>query len=230
MGLQVRRRLGLADSVTLLNAVIGFVAAVVAFRDPTLAARLILLAAIADAVDGIVARNAGNTEVGPLLDSITDVVSFGATPAIFVYTVARSTYGGLGAAPLWIVVLSVLGASLFVVFSIVRTTLYTVYVGEDEKRPGIQNTLAATILAAGYLAGVTSAPVLLAGTALLSLAMVAPVPYPKLLERDAVVLGVVQAGAILAPAMVSRAFPRALLVAALAYLVLAPRYYWGDSS
>lgn len=228
MSLAVRRRLGVADAVTLVNAVIGFAAAVVAYTDPSLAARLILLAAIADAVDGIIARFAGNTEVGPLLDSITDVVSFGATPALFVFGVARAEYGPVADLGPLTLALVVLLSSSFVVFSILRTAFYTVYVGEDERRPGIQNTLAATILAAAYLAGVAPVSVLLAGTLVLSLLMVAPVPYPKLLARDALVLGVVQAVAIADPTAFQRLPARILLVAAVAYLVLAPRYYWGE--
>jgi CDP-diacylglycerol--serine O-phosphatidyltransferase len=58
--------------------------------------------------------------------------------------------------------------------------------------------------------------------------MVAPVPYPKLRARDALVIGVVQAGAILAPTLGQRVFPRVLLLAALAYMTLAPRYYWEE--
>jgi len=228
MGLAVRRRLGVADSVTLLNAIIGFGAAIVAYTDPALAARLILLAAIADALDGIIARFVGNTEVGPLLDSITDVVSFGATPALFIFGVARAEYGPIADADPVTLSLYVLLPSSFVVFSIVRTAFYTVYVGEDKRRPGIQNTLAATILATAYLAGVAPVAVLLAGTVVLSLLMVAPVPYPKLLARDALVLGIVQAVTIIDPTVLDRLAPRLLLVAAVAYLVLAPRYYWGD--
>ncbi|WP_226013057.1 protein sorting system archaetidylserine synthase [Halomicrobium salinisoli] len=228
MGLQVRERLGLADAVTLVNAVVGFVAGVVAFSDPTLAARLVLLAAIADALDGIVARRAGNTEVGPLLDSITDVVSFGATPALVLFGVARARYGELSEMDPAVAAAALLVPAGFVVFSVLRTAFYTVYVGEGETRPGIQNTLAATILAAGYLAGLGSVPLVFAAAAVLSVLMVAPVPFPKLLARDAVVLGVVQAGAIVAPAALGRAFPRILLVAALAYLTLAPRYYWAE--
>jgi len=228
MSLAVRRRLGVADAVTLVNAVIGFGAAVVAYTDPSLAARLILLAAIADALDGIVARFAGNTEVGPLLDSITDVVSFGATPALFVFGVARAEYGPIADLDALTLALVVLLSSSFVVFSILRTAFYTVYVGEDERRPGIQNTLAATILAAAYLAGIAPVSVLLAGTLVLSLLMVAPVPYPKLLARDALVLGVVQAVVIVDPTALQRLPARILLVAAVAYLVLAPRYYWGE--
>lgn len=228
MGLAVRRRLGVADTVTLLNAVIGFTAAVVAYEHPDLAARLILLAAIADALDGIIARFAGNTEVGPLLDSITDVVSFGATPALFVFGVARREYGEIAALEPVTLAVVVLVPAAFVVFSIVRTAFYTVYVGPDEQRPGIQNTLAATILAAAYLAGVTPVVVLLGGTLVLSVLMVAPVSYPKLLARDAGILGVVQAVAIVDPAVLQRTFPRILLVAAGAYLLLAPRYYWSE--
>jgi CDP-diacylglycerol--serine O-phosphatidyltransferase len=231
-GLRVRERLGVADVVTLCNAAIGLTAGVVALSDPGLAARLILLAAIADAVDGIVARQFGSTTVGPLLDSVSDVVSFGATPALFVYAAAASEWGWLAdgptAAPLPELALALGVGSVFVIMSILRTALYTEFVGEDEHRPGIQNTLAATILVTAYLAGLTYVPGLLISSVLLSLAMVVPVGYPKLLARDASVLGIVQAGAILAPTLSQRVFPRFLLVAALAYMLLAPRYYWGE--
>jgi archaetidylserine synthase len=68
----------------------------------------------------------------------------------------------------------------------------------------------------------------LAATVVLSVLMVAPVPYPKLRARDALAMGVVQMGAIAAPTVLQRVFPRVLLVAALAYLTLAPRYYWEE--
>jgi CDP-diacylglycerol--serine O-phosphatidyltransferase len=231
-GLQVRERLGVADVVTLCNAAIGLAAGVVALSDPGLAARLILLAAIADAVDGIVARRFGSTTVGPLLDSVSDVVSFGVTPALFVYAAAAEEWGWLAegptAAPLPELGVALGVGSVFVIMSILRTALYTEFVGEGEHRPGIQNTLAATILVTAYLAGLTYLPALLAASVVLSLAMVAPVGYPKLLARDASVLGLVQAGAILAPTVYGRVLPRILLVAALAYMLLAPRYYWGE--
>jgi len=228
MSLRVRERLGLADVVTLLNATLGFVAmALAVLGEPGLVARLLLLAAVADGLDGIIARSRGGTEVGPYLDSMADIVSFGTAPGLFVFVAARDVWGPFDEAPELFVLAAAAGA-LFVVFSLVRTALYTVYVGEDENRPGIQNTLAASILAAGYLAGLTAVPVVLGATAVLSVLMVAPVPYPKLKARDALAMGVVQMGAIVAPAVLARAFPRALLVAALAYLTLAPRYYWGE--
>ena len=228
MSLRVRERLGGADVMTLLNAVLGVVAMTVAITgEPADIARLILLAAVADGLDGIMARQFGGTAAGPYLDSMADIVSFGTAPALFLFAVARAEWAPLTDEPLLYAV-AASAASLFVVFSLVRTVLYTVYVGEDENRPGIQNTLAASILAAGFLAGVTSVPVILGAGAVLSVLMVAPVPYPKLAARDALLMGVVQMAAIAVPTALQRAFPRALLLAALAYLTLAPRYYWEE--
>jgi archaetidylserine synthase len=228
MPLRVRERLGWADVMSLLNAVLGVVAMVAAITAaPAVVARLILLAAVADGLDGIMARRFGGTEVGPYLDSLADVVSFGTAPAVFAFAVARDAWAPLASDPVQYAV-AVAVASLFVVFSLVRTGLYTVYVGADETRPGIQNTLAASILAAAYLAGLTQVPLLLAAAVVLSILMVAPVPYPKLAARDALAMGVVQIGAILRPSVLERALPRILLLAALAYLLLAPRFYWGE--
>jgi archaetidylserine synthase len=228
MSLRVGHRLGYADVMTLLNAALGVVAMTAAVMGETaLVARLILLAAVADGLDGIIARKHGGTDVGPYLDSIADIVSFGTAPALLVVAVGQDAWGPLSTnTPEYIAVVAV--ASLFVVFSIVRTALYTVYVEEGQNRPGIQNTLGSSILAAGYLAGVTAIEPILAGTVVLSVLMIAPVPYPKLATRDALLLGVVQMGAITVPATLQRAFPRILVGAALAYLTLAPWFYWED--
>jgi archaetidylserine synthase len=228
MSLRVVDRLGLADVMTLANAAVGVVAmAVAVLGEVQLIAQLILLAAVADGLDGIIARTRGGTAVGPHLDSMADIVSFGTAPALFVFVAANDVWGPLGGKPLYFAAAAAV-AALFVVFSLVRTVLYTVYVGEDENRPGIQNTLASSILAAAYLAGLTAVPALLAATVVLSVLMVAPVPYPKLAARDALAMGVVQMGAIVAPTALRRFLPRALLVAALAYLALAPRFYWEE--
>ena len=50
-------RLGAADAVTVANAALGFLATAAALIDVTLAARLSLVGAITDALDGIVAAS-----------------------------------------------------------------------------------------------------------------------------------------------------------------------------
>lgn len=218
-------RLGLADAVTVANAGLGFVAVVAATVDPVLAAQLLLVAAIADGLDGVVARYRGSTPVGEYLDSLADVGSFSVAPALFVVAVGRDAWG-FGLDPRTAIVIGV--PAVFVAVGVIRLGLYTAYDLGNASTQGMQTTLAATLLAAGYLAGLTDPAILLAATALFCYLMVAPIRYPELYARDALAMGALQALAVALPMAFGRLFPRALLAAALAYAVLAPRYYWRE--
>ncbi|MEF8882111.1 MAG: protein sorting system archaetidylserine synthase [Halapricum sp.] len=218
-------RLGVADAVTVANAALGFAAAVAATVDPGLAARLILLAAIADGLDGVLARVYGSTQVGEYVDSLADVASFGVAPAVFVYAVAREEWT-LELATVTTTEAVALGIpALFVAAAVVRLGMYTAYDLDERTTRGVQTTLAATVLAAAYLSGITNAMVFLGATGLFVYLMITSIEYPELAERDALAMGVIQFGAVLFPTVLSRAFPRALLFAALAYLLLAPLFY-----
>ncbi len=57
----------------------------------------ILIAAVLDGLDGRVARAMGcNSKFGAELDSLADVICFGAVPAYMIYQAALSDYGNLG--------------------------------------------------------------------------------------------------------------------------------------
>lgn len=223
-------RLGLADAVTISNAALGFVAAVAATVDVELAARILLLAAIADALDGVVARRRGGTTVGPYLDSLADVASFGVGPALLVAMAVAETWG-LGT-PHGIV--AIVGSALFVATAVTRLGLYTAYDSGSAETEGVQTTLAATILGATVLAGFTSPIVLVPLVYLLAALMLAPITYPDLHAQDAVVMGIVQAAAIILGGRMGRqvvgaigeGFAYGLLFLALSYLFLGPRFYW----
>lgn len=219
-------RLGLADAITVANAGLGFVAVVTTPVAPRLAARFILLAAIADGLDGVVARHRGGTEVGHYLDALADVASFGVAPALLLAAVALEGWGLDPTTPSPRAVLAVGVSTLFLAMVVVRLGLYTAHDADAGWTEGVQSTLAATVVAAGVLA-LGSRPALAVGAgALLAYLMVIRVPYPDLLARDAFIMGSVQAVAVLAPTVLGRAFPYALLVLALAYVTLAPRFYW----
>lgn len=218
-------RLGLADAITATNAALGFLAAAAAPFAPTLAARLVLLAAVADGLDGLLAERVGSTPVGEYLDSLADVASFGVAPGLLVFGVARLEWGVSFADPTARLAFALCVPALFVVTAVIRLGLYTAYDLARGVTEGAQTTLAATVLAVAYLAGVRSPAVLLGATAAFVGLMVVPVGYPDLRPRDALVMGVVQACSILVPDLFSRLFPRLLLASALAYLVFAPRYY-----
>lgn len=217
-------RLCLADAVTVANAALGFVAVALAPRDPWLAARLVLVAAIADGLDGVIARKRGSSDVGEFLDSLADVASFAVAPAALVF----AAVGRFHAGP--IPLAAAVGGALFVSAAVVRLGLYTAFDLDAHTTEGVQSTLAATVMAAALLAAPLPAPeltlVLTGAMGLFVYLMVAPVTYPELYARDALAMGGVQALAVLFPDVLAHLFPRALLVAALSYLLLAPRFYW----
>lgn len=89
-----RAKFALPSSVTLLSIACGFASIVISVdnahlgiaQDYRLAAFLLVLAGIFDALDGFVARATGtSSQFGVQLDSIADVMNFGCAPAVLLY-------------------------------------------------------------------------------------------------------------------------------------------------
>ncbi|MCB1377838.1 MAG: phosphatidylcholine/phosphatidylserine synthase [Alphaproteobacteria bacterium] len=101
-------RHALPNGVTILALCFGLTALVFANDlNITAAIACVLIAAILDACDGRVARATGcASKFGAELDSLSDVVCFGAVPAFILYQWGLSAYGAIG----WIVCLSVAAA------------------------------------------------------------------------------------------------------------------------
>jgi CDP-diacylglycerol--serine O-phosphatidyltransferase len=218
-------RLGVADAVTVGNATLGFLAAYAATVSPPLAARLLLVAGIADALDGILARRFGGTDAGEYLDALADVSSFGVAPAVLVAVVAGEAWSGNDL----LVGVALAAAGAYVAMAVARLGLYTAYDSDIRATEGTQTTLAATVLAAGVLAGFTDPVVLVPATAVLAVLMVSTVRYPDLHAQDAGVMGVVQALAVLTTGWLGRGFAFALLFLSVAYLLLGPAFYWSNN-
>jgi CDP-diacylglycerol--serine O-phosphatidyltransferase len=228
-------RLGPADAVTIGNAALGFLAVVAATVDIEVAARLVLLGAIADGLDGVVARRYGGTEAGPYLDSLADVATFGVAPAVVVAGVTREAWGSPGTLLSTVSTegLLALGGvvipALYVATAVTRLGLYTAYDTESDETVGVPTTLAATLFAATVLTGFHGAAFLLVLATLLAPLMVSDIVYPDLYARDALIMGAVQAGAVLLPGVYGRGFAFGLLYVALAYFMLGPKFYWRDA-
>lgn len=89
------------------------------------AAWLIIIAAIFDALDGLVARlTNSSSELGIELDSLSDIVSFGAAPAFLIYSIHLFQYDVMG----------ILISSIFLVAGGFRLARFNVQlVGFDKK-------------------------------------------------------------------------------------------------
>ena len=101
-------RHGLPNAVTVLALIVGLTGLTFAAGDNIEAAIFCtLFAALLDACDGRVARAAGTaSKFGAELDSLSDVVCFGAVPAFTLYRWGLWEYGGLG----WLACLLLAGA------------------------------------------------------------------------------------------------------------------------
>ena len=83
---------------TAMNMFCGFLSIIHASTgDYIYASWLIIVAAIFDALDGVMARlTKSSSQLGVELDSLSDVVSFGAAPAYLIYTSFLYNYTNIG--------------------------------------------------------------------------------------------------------------------------------------
>lgn len=89
------RLVKLPDLVTLVNALLGFTAILMVVQSPSnvySASVVIMLAVMADSIDGAIARNLEFGVLGKNLDALADVISFGVAPAVIAYAILAPQY------------------------------------------------------------------------------------------------------------------------------------------
>lgn len=112
---------------TILNAFCGFLSIINSAKGEfDIAALFIVYATLFDAVDGLAARlTNSSSEFGIELDSLSDVISFGAAPSFLIYNIYLKELGDIG------IVLS----SLIMVFAALRLARFNVQlVGFDKDK------------------------------------------------------------------------------------------------
>ena len=135
-----RAKFALPSSVTLLSIACGFGSIVIAvdnapFGDPAayrMAAILLVLAGIFDALDGFVARATGtSSEFGMQLDSIADVMNFGCAPGLLLYCYG---FAQLGQGHPTLLRMGGLACFIFVACGALRLARFNVSVGRTDPR------------------------------------------------------------------------------------------------
>jgi archaetidylserine synthase len=180
--LTILKMLGKADAFTILNAALGFLAITyISDGKYVLAEALILLAVIADGVDGIVARRfgGGKAKMGDYLDIMADYLSFCVAPSILFYQVDFN----VAATPLSTLpqdVMVGLAAGAFVTLGLLRLARHVAKAGPVSGRfQGLPTTgaglFATLLIAVGGLGDIVTS-LLILGAAWL---MVWEAPYPK---------------------------------------------------
>jgi CDP-diacylglycerol--serine O-phosphatidyltransferase len=166
-------KLKVPDLITLLNALLGLSAIFVTYGNTShIAPILILLAAIADGLDGYLALHMDNSQMGEYLDSLADVISFGVAPAIIIYSTYMREFPYLIAAVV----------SFYLVCGMVRLARFNTKKKSIPDFEGVPITASAVMIAAYLL--MPERYVLIYGVVglmlILSLLMVSNYPYPKI--------------------------------------------------
>lgn len=170
--------LAISDVISLLNMASGFLAIIFSInQELNIAAILMIVAIMFDSADGWVARKTNRQDelgFGKNIDSLSDIVSFGVAPAIFLYSCINTTPGIFQ-------IIVVLVSLLIVVCGVLRLTRYNVIAGKIDTQdfigfpiPGIS-----LIMASFYLSGFFNPYAALILAIAVSLIMISNIRYPK---------------------------------------------------
>lgn len=115
------RLLSYADLLSILNALLGFLAILILFVDSVeirihISLSLILIGLVIDGLDGMVARKFGGGKLGDYLESMADMTTLSIAPAVFVFYVYFDVING----DIYRYVYLLLALAIFLSFAIIR--------------------------------------------------------------------------------------------------------------
>lgn len=175
---EIRSFIAISDIISLLNMCSGFLAIISSINHNfELSAILMIIAIIFDSIDGWVARKTNRQDslgFGKNIDSLSDIVSFGVAPAVFICTCINTT-------PSIMQAVVILTGLMIVICGVLRLARYNVIAGKIDTKdfigfpiPGIS-----FILATYYLSGLFNPHIALALSVIVSLLMASNIRYPK---------------------------------------------------
>jgi archaetidylserine synthase len=174
----IKKFIAISDIISILNMSCGFLSIVSSVNHSfKLAALLMIFAIMFDSVDGWVARKTNRNDTlgfGKNIDSLSDVISFGVAPAVFVYSTMNTT-------PAIIQQIGILVSLFIVICGVLRLTRYNVIADKIDTNdfigfpiPGI-----AFIIATLYLSGIYNVYFAIILSIIVSLIMISTIIYPK---------------------------------------------------
>lgn len=213
--------LSVADIVTLLNAMLGFLALLFVFSyQLNLAASLILLGLLADGLDGMIARRLGTGQIGRYIEPIADMISLSVSPLALIYIVYYDSFSPKFSVHLifgFVLVFSL-------VCSVIRLSSFPL-LKQEQFFVGLPTSASAIFLVvASYLRPVIW--VILPVIVILSLAMISSIPFPKPRLKVNLITTVFIVAAMILDGMYFNIAPLLLLAGLIVYIVIGPFYLY----
>ncbi len=217
--------LSIADVVSLTNAIFGFLAILMIFsNEMRLAFSFILLALLADGLDGIVARKTRKGELGEYMEAMADMISLGIAPAFFVYY----TYYDVVSFSMLYHGLLIATLIIFLSLSIIRLASFHI-IKDDKFFVGLPAS-AGTILIIVLSFLQTELIYILPFIFLISIVMVSPLRFPKIGLKINACAAVLILVTLIFGSIYHSFAPLMLFFAIVVYAVLGPIYVRKKSS
>jgi CDP-diacylglycerol--serine O-phosphatidyltransferase len=211
--------LSVADVVSLLNAIFGFISIVMIYLgELRLGFSFILLALLADGLDGIVARKRGKGKLGEYFEAMADMISMGVAPAFFVFTIYYETVSYCVYYTSYLVIALI----VFLSFGIIRLASFHI-IKQKEYFVGLPASASTIILLVLAYLSIDFWLILLV-IVVVSLAMISNVHFPKLGYRIDVVAVVLIFLTLIMDKSYSSIAPILLLLAIVFYAFGGPIY------
>lgn len=182
--------LAVSDAISILNLAFGFLAILMVMDGHlTYASVCILLAVVFDSVDGWVSRKLNRVDplgFGMNIDSLADVVSFGAAPMVILYSLGSGVSS-------WASYLIAIVCLITLICGLLRLTRYNVIADKINYKGFIGLPIPATaiILVSYYLSGLFNIVVAAVLMLLSAYLMISTIRYPKVDNYYLIGLGAV---------------------------------------
>lgn len=217
--------LSVADVVSLTNAILGFLAILMIFsHEMRLAFSFILLALLADGLDGIIARKTRKGELGEYLEAMADMISLGIAPAFFVY----NTYHSVVSNYLYYHVILVVVLIIFLSLGIIRLASFHI-IKEENFFVGLPASASTIfILISSFLS--IEFIYILPFIVIVSIVMISPIHFPKIGLKINAFAAVLILATLIFGDMYNNFAPLLLFSALAVYAILGPVYVRKESS
>lgn len=176
MNTKMRDFIAISDLISLMNMSSGFISILLSINHNFhLAAILMIFSLLFDSIDGWVARKTNRNDkygFGKNIDSLSDIISFGVAPAIFLYINTTMSNPEL-------TILSGIVSLFLIICGVLRLARYNVISDETEGFVGFPIPGIAIIMATLYLSGLYNTYLSLIITVIVSIAMICNKTYDK---------------------------------------------------
>ena len=188
MNTKIQNFVAISDLVSLMNMASGLLSIMMSIKqDFFLASILMIFSLLFDSIDGWVARKTNRVdefEFGKNIDSLSDIVSFGVSPAVFLYSYSLTNAPSLEI-PTAIV-------SLFIVVcGILRLARYNVISNQVKGFIGFPIPGIAIIMATFYLSGLFNIYIAMIIAVVVSIAMICNKSYDKFANKYLLIINVI---------------------------------------